>query len=305
MPDPARTPSITVVITTYNRKDEIGVCLDSVLKQDYPCEILVLDDAGSDGTTEYLREHYPTVRVERSEENIGLIGQRDRAADLATGEVMVSIDDDIALMGDDTLSRIAAVFDAPDIAAVTFPSIDVRKDDRVQTRPPSDEVRYASAEYRGGVVALRRDVFRACGGYDARLIRQNEEMDLALRIYRDGYVIAMADTTPVHHYESPRRVRALTYYYGARNVTLFCWWRLPLRSLPAYWCARTLNLLKAGFKAGFPLTTLRGLVAGNWFALTRIGSRKPASPRTFAVYEWLRKSGPQPIDEVRRRLAAN
>ena len=243
--------SITVVVTTYNRKDELGKCLDSILKQDYPCEILVLDDASSDGTTEYVQQAYPQVRIERSEKNVGLIGQRTRGGQLATGEVIVTIDDDILLMAENTLSLVATAFDAPDIAAVTIPSVDVLKGPKVLSDPPKKHRRYVTADYRGGAVAMRREIFLELGAYDARLYRQGEEMDLAVRLYGAGYLIAMADIPPIHHYESPRRVRSDTFYYGSRNTMLFCWWRIPWRLLPMYLGIRSWNQLESGYRQRF------------------------------------------------------
>lgn len=295
--------TVTVLVTTYNRKAEIGCCLDSVLRQDYPCEVLVLDDASSDGTTEFVRENYPQVRIDRVEKNVGLIGQRTRGGQLATGDIVISIDDDIELMAADTVSRVVAAFDAPDIAAVTFPSIDVRKGPRVLSDPPSSDCRYATAEYRGGVVGMRRDVFNALGGYDARLYRQGEEMDLAIRLYAAGYVVVMAHATPVHHYEAPHPMKSTAVFFRARNTMLFCWWRLPWASIPLYVAVRTFNLLKLGVRLGFPLTTLRGIAAGHWLGLTDLASRNAPSRRVFKTFEWLRRSGPQPLDEVRRRIA--
>lgn len=290
-------PVLTVVVTTFNRKDELGRCLDAVLAQDHPCELLVLDDASSDGTAEYVREHYPQVRLERSEQNVGLIGQRTRSGQLATGEFMLSIDDDIVLDAPDTLRRVIAAFDQPEIAAVTVPSIDVLKDpDHIHQKPPSTDGTWMTAIYRGGATAFRRRIFNELGGYDARLYRQGEEMDLALRLYNAGYVIAMSDAPPILHYESPRRIHAQIAYYNARNAILFCWWRVPWQKLPVYIGIRSWNLLKHGRHQGFVAATLRGLVGGHLMGLRTLRSRSPASKSAFSRFEALRRGGPHPVE---------
>jgi len=292
---PPDSPRLTVVVTTYNRKDELGRCLDAVLAQDHPCELLVLDDASSDGTTEYVQQHYPQIRIERSEKNLGLIGQRTRSGRLATGEFILSIDDDIVLDAPDTLRRVIAAFDHPDVAAVTVPSIDVlKKPDHVHQLPPDPNHRYLTAIYRGGATAFRREVFNALGGYDARLYRQGEEMDFALRLYDAGYVIAMGNNSPLLHYESPRRIHAQIAYYNARNAMLFCWWRVPIRHLPVYFGIRTWNILKHGRRQGFLGATLRGLFSGHFMGLRTLESRNAASTTAFAYFEKLRRGGPAP-----------
>ncbi len=295
--------TITVLITTYNRKTEIGGCLNSVLRQDYPCEVLVLDDASSDGTTEYIRTHYPQVRVDRVEKNLGLIGQRSRGGKLATGDIIVSIDDDVELVDPGLLRHVSEAFDADDIGAVTFPSIDVRTGSRVFSKPPSGNCRWASADYRGCAHALRRDLFLSLGAYDARLYRQGEESDFAVRLCNAGYLIAMIDTTPVHHHESPRRRKSIEFYYGARNDMLFCWWRIPFHLVSIYVAVRSVNRLKSGLRNRFVWPTVKGLLAGNCIGVFNLRSRSPVRADRFRIYERLRRFGPQPLDEVRRRLA--
>ncbi len=52
--------TVTVVITTRNRKLRIfGAPLRSTLAQDHPCEVLVMDDASTDGTPDLVRSEFP------------------------------------------------------------------------------------------------------------------------------------------------------------------------------------------------------------------------------------------------------
>ncbi|MCA9241870.1 MAG: hypothetical protein KDA37_16785, partial [Planctomycetales bacterium] len=185
---------------------------------------------------------------------------------------------------------------------VAIPSIDVRKGPEVIYAPPAGAQRFATANYRGGAVALRRDYFQEAGAYDARLYRQGEERDLALRLMRRGRLFVMADIPPLHHHESVRRVKSATFYYNARNAMLFCWWRAPFVLIPSYLCIRSFNLLREGFQHGFPLAALRGLLAGHAYAWWSIRSRDPARYALFQTFEWLRRHGPKPLDEVRSRL---
>jgi glycosyltransferase involved in cell wall biosynthesis len=88
--------SATVVVTTRNRKDDLRVCLASVQRQSVPVETIVIDDASTDGTAEMVRDEFPNARFVSHREMQGYIRGRNEAARLATGDVIVSLDDDAA-----------------------------------------------------------------------------------------------------------------------------------------------------------------------------------------------------------------
>ncbi len=65
-------PLVTVGILTYNSERYLRRCLDSLLAQDYPAvRIVILDNASHDQTVHFLREHYPSVSVVPSVDNLG------------------------------------------------------------------------------------------------------------------------------------------------------------------------------------------------------------------------------------------
>ena len=64
---------LSISVVTYNNKDEIGRLLKSVIKYtkavDY--EITVVDNASQDGTVEYIKNNFPTVKLIETGENRG------------------------------------------------------------------------------------------------------------------------------------------------------------------------------------------------------------------------------------------
>src|SRR5437667_10630570 len=87
-------PIASVVITTKNRRDELFDAVSSAISQSVPVEVLVIDDGSTDGTAEMVRTQFPSVRLEQSKMSLGYIVQRNRAAQLASGRFVFSIDDD-------------------------------------------------------------------------------------------------------------------------------------------------------------------------------------------------------------------
>jgi glycosyltransferase involved in cell wall biosynthesis len=91
-------PTVSVVIATYNRGERIARTLDSVLSQRMPAaEIVVADDASTDGTASWIRAHYPRVLV-FTDPNGGTSVARNRGAARARGDVLVFLDHDDELL---------------------------------------------------------------------------------------------------------------------------------------------------------------------------------------------------------------
>ena len=87
---------ISVIIPTYNRKEKLPACVDSVLAQTYQnIEVLVVDDASTDGTEELFREiSEPRVKYLRYEENHGACYARNYGAERSDGELIAFQDSD-------------------------------------------------------------------------------------------------------------------------------------------------------------------------------------------------------------------
>jgi glycosyltransferase involved in cell wall biosynthesis len=94
-------PLVTVIIPTFNRRQWISICLDSIRAQTYPqIETLVIDDGSTDGTVEWLRSQpdYSFAQVHVQPKNGGASIARNAGIRLARGELIVFIDSDDALL---------------------------------------------------------------------------------------------------------------------------------------------------------------------------------------------------------------
>ena len=89
-------PKVSVCIGAYNRKDYIRECVDSVLAQTWPDrEIIVVDDASTDGTREILQAYGDSIRLILRETNSGICPiTRNQAAAAARGEYVAFLDSD-------------------------------------------------------------------------------------------------------------------------------------------------------------------------------------------------------------------
>ena len=72
-------PTVSIVLFTRNRKEELLTALESCFAQNHrPLEVLVFDDASTDGTEEAVRTSFPEVRFFREESNRGIAALRNR-----------------------------------------------------------------------------------------------------------------------------------------------------------------------------------------------------------------------------------
>lgn len=100
--NPHPTPSVSVCIANYSGVGVLEDCIASVLSQDadVPIEIIVHDDASSDGSVEWIRQRYPGVELLASEQNVGFCVSNNRMVAHARGEYVLLLNNDAALFQD-------------------------------------------------------------------------------------------------------------------------------------------------------------------------------------------------------------
>ena len=286
----------SVIITTRNRKEELRNAIESALAQTIPLEVLVMDDSSTDGTAEMVRSEFPSVHLERSETAFGLIVQRNRAARLAGGDVIFSIDDDAAFTSPHTVAQTLHEFDSPHVGAVAIPYVEPRKSSVVHQQAPSAEGVFITDDFIGTAHAVRKDVFLQLGGYRELLIHQGEEMDFCIRMLAAGYMVRLGRADAIHHLESLRRDLRRMDFYGTRNSILFAWQNVPWLYLPANLLMATFNCIRWTLEPARLNIRLRGIARG--FLDFSRAQRAPVCPATFKLWRVLRKRGPLPFEVV-------
>lgn len=90
-----KIPFVSVVVCTYNRKNLLKSCLNSIYAQDYPessLEVMIVDGGSTDGTEELCKE-FPQIQF-ITESRFGLAYARNKGAELARGFIVAYTDDD-------------------------------------------------------------------------------------------------------------------------------------------------------------------------------------------------------------------
>ncbi len=247
-----------------------------------------------------MRCVFPSVRLERSESSFGYIVQRNRAARLASGDIIFSIDDDAIFASRHTVAQTLREFDHPNVGAVAIPYVEPRKSHIIHQKAPCADGLFVAASFIGTAHAVRKDVFMQLGGYRELLIHQGEEMDFCIRMLEAGYVVRLGWADVIHHLESPNRSLRRMDYFGARNSVLFAWQNTPWPYLPLNMLATTFNCIRWTLNPARLATRLGAI--GHGFLDSLHSQRSPVCPRVFMLWRDLRRRGPLPFASVKPRL---
>jgi GT2 family glycosyltransferase len=239
------------------------------------------------------------VQYARAERNLGIIAARNRAFHLATGSVVITIDDDCEFQSPytvrDTLQDFAA---HPRIGAVAIPHRNIGQSNTVHSVAPRPDIAYAVSEFYGGASAIRRDLFLSLGGYNPVLWRQTEEYDFCTRLLDRGYLVRCGTAAPIHHYESPSRLLNSIIYHNVRGHFIYAWHNVPWPYLPLHAAATAASKVFDGLRRNRLKSAALGLGDAISAILSSKAARSPVSRGTYRLMRRLRKHGPMPLPAV-------
>lgn len=92
---------LSVVIASFNTREMTRRCLDSILSQTRTLryEIIVVDNASTDGSTEMIRDLFPSVRLIRNTENRGFAAAQNAGLARARGRYLLVLNSDVLFVG--------------------------------------------------------------------------------------------------------------------------------------------------------------------------------------------------------------
>lgn len=276
-------PSISIVIATKDRYEDLCRAIQSCLRLRGSVEVIVLDDGSEDPRYRKLAEQFPSISVFNDCSSRGYIFRRNEGASLAKSDIIVSIDDDAELRDPDLAAKLAVCFSDESVAVVAMPYIDVNKSERVKQEYYREELGAPMVHsYVGTAHALRRASFLKLGGYREALVHQGEERDYSIRVLAAGYRLVISDTEPLYHYESSRRSFERMDFFGRRNDIIFHFQNTPfpsaLISLP--------KVVVGGIVHSFRVRRFSKMMAGMMCGLYEcfLTSKHPRHPVSQSVY---------------------
>jgi len=112
---------VSIIIVTHNHKKYLNSCISSIKSQDFPHEIIIVDNKSTDGTVDYIRSHFPDVKIIQSPENRGYGAGNNIGVSYSKGDIVVILNPDTILEKDWLRELVFPVYSSDHI--ITTPKI--------------------------------------------------------------------------------------------------------------------------------------------------------------------------------------
>jgi GT2 family glycosyltransferase len=260
-----------IVLTMGNRPADLNRGLASVLSQrEVDLDVVVVGNGWQPvGLPNRVKTHGLS-------ENLGIPAGRNAGVSLVEGELLFFLDDDACLPADDILARMAMQFAADPTLGMIQPRV-VDADGREAPRRWTPRVRVGDPARSSpamnvweGAVAIRRNAFDFAGGWPEPFWYAHEGIELAWRVWDDGFHVRYDGDIEVHHPAIQPTRHPEFYRYQARNRVWLARRNLPLPVGVLYvllWAGVSALRLRSGTAL---IETLRGY---------RIGLTEPGGER--------------------------
>ena len=228
--------SVSVIIPNYNGGKTVLDCIKSVISTEYDGgkEIVIVDDASTDGSQDEIHDNFSDVNLIRNEKNIGFAKSVNKGIENSTGQIIVLLNMDTiveknwlnglleVLENDEKCGLVGSKIYYPDSKLIQHAggilwdngiSFHIGKNE--EDHGQYDQIK--EVDYLcGASIAFRREVIEKLGGLSEQYSPMYyEDTDLALRMRKLGYKVLYSPKSVLTHIENVS-TGALSYefYYA-------------------------------------------------------------------------------------------
>lgn len=206
-------PVVSVCIANYNGERMLAECIGSVLDQQGiepgSVEIIIHDDASTDGSVDWLRRQHPQVELLASADNVGFCVGNNRMVAHARGEFVLLLNNDAALLPDALVALLAAARTDGMQGILTLPQYDWATGDLVDRGclldpfynpvPNLDPVRRDVAYVIGACLWSPRALWNELGGFPEWIESIGEDLYLCCLARLRGHPVQAIDGSGYRH----------------------------------------------------------------------------------------------------------
>lgn len=219
-------PTVAIVILNWNGKAYLEKFLPIVLKSSYENKtVIVADNASTDDSVLFLRNHYPGVRLIENAANEGFASGYNKALQQVNSEYCILLNSDVEVT-EQWIEPVIAIMEANKKIAACQPKILSFKQKkyfeyagaaggwidsmgypfsrgRVFDCCETDNGQYNNASpcfwATGTAMFVRTEVFKQLAGFDESFFAHQEEIDLCWRMQLAGYAVFVQPASVVYH----------------------------------------------------------------------------------------------------------
>jgi len=205
---------IVAVVVNWNGKQFLYDCFSTLSKQDYKnYEIVMVDNASTDDSVEYVKKTFPKVKIINSPSNRGFGAAVNLAINATKSDYIIFLNNDVSFKKN-FLSELAKTLEPNDVGGVspkillydrpniinyaggivnylgyTWPKYAKNKDRKLQI----EETPF------GGILMFKREILKKIGVFDELFFLYHEDSDLCWRIRLAGYKILFNPNAVMYH----------------------------------------------------------------------------------------------------------
>ncbi|MDP3148721.1 MAG: glycosyltransferase family 2 protein [Ignavibacteria bacterium] len=282
-------PLVTVNILSFNRKNELRNTLTKVYEQDYKnIEVIVVDNASSDGSPEMVANEFPAVILIRMQKNIGIAGWNE-GFKIASGEYVLVLDDD-SYPENEVIYTASEYFKEHVTTAVVGFAVYNQNFNIIE----NDEFKYhnsAVSEDVNGFIGcgalIRKSAFAEVNGYDNNLFLYYNELEVSIRLINRNYKIAFFSNHRIIHTYSKigrniilkeeNRINEKRFFYGFISYWIFLFKNFSLFYFIVFSVKLLISNLIIAIRMKYIKSYFRGLYKIINLLDTQLLFRKPVS----------------------------
>ncbi|MCL5986663.1 MAG: glycosyltransferase [Actinobacteria bacterium] len=218
-------PTVSVIIPNFNGRDYLDECLKSIFSARYPhekLEVIVVDNASTDGSIDFVKKEFPDVKIIANDKNMGFAPAINIGAGSSKGECLVIMNNDLRVHEDWLIELVAAISSGGEVGCagslvlnrdgdkidfaggvVNFEGkgfqigYDEKVDDYLSKLSNSPYPRYLFVN--GSSFIVRSSLFDEVGGMDEDFFAYYDDIDFGWRIWLAGYCVVLAPKSVVYH----------------------------------------------------------------------------------------------------------
>lgn len=280
-----KVPLVSIVIAHHNKKEFLEKSLSSLLRQTYSTiEIVLVDNNSTDGSVDYIKKEFPSVKIIACKENYGFAKANNIGIKETKGELIVALNNDTEVVSNWLEELVKAINSDEKVGMCSSKILFMKNPTMINSTGmcisrsgacwDRGMFEYDNGQYQhiekvfgpcGCAAMYRKEMLEEIGLFDEDFYAYAEDVDLAFRGRLAGWECLYVPKAVVYHLHGGTAgyVSDYTIYYGNRNIIWNAFKNFPrgilITSLP-FIIGRNLAVIPYYFSKGHLRTILRSKI---------------------------------------------